>query len=330
MAKRKKKKQSNNGVWIGMGISGAITSIIVIALAMSAGSDPADSQSGKITQASLALQVLDTSSLPVLGEGPTASGSLDELLSLINESAYLLRAGGYAEEKEAKAREIIEALHGAAASDFPANLLDSKIPPKRFESSELRNDLEALGKAISTRIDEHNEMDEFEGAQAIAVSYLKLGEQVFDKNKRLKPRQRGLAMMRAALSKLRRINQLRFESGDIDTDLRDKTFESIALWNEAIGDFEKVWNSKLKVIEAVKNVNTADIILVANEDEDISFRAFATLRLGYAYYERGDEANRAAITGAIESLKSDADPLVATAAKEADSIEREEYHELRK
>lgn len=291
---------------------------------------PADSVSGAITETNLAKQTLDTADLPSLGTPPAGTGSLEELLKIVNASKNVMRAGGFEEEKKAKSREIIAALHGAAGSDLPAGAFDAKIPPKYFESSDLRNDLEALGKAIRTRVNEHIENAEFDEAQGIAVSYLVLGQKIFETNTRLKPRQRGLAMMKGALSTMRRINQARFEDGEIDQDERNQLNEQVAKWSTEIGRFENVWNSKLKAIEAVTDVNVADIVKVAEEDEDVTFRAFAALRLGYAFFERGDQGNQAAIKSAIESLKSDSNPLVAKAAKEADSIEREEYYELRK
>ncbi len=101
-------------------------------------------------------------------------------------------------------------------------------------------------------------------------------------------------------------------------------------WMDAIAEFEEPWEAKLKSIDSIASPNTADIIKVAKEDRDLTFRIFGTLRLGYVQYERGDQGNQEAIKAAIEELKGDSEPLVAKMAAQAESIKREEYHELRK
>ena len=98
---------------------------------------------------------------------------------------------------------------------------------------------------------------------------------------------------------------------------------------------EDVWNSKLKPTEGVnasKGIpNISDLIKIAKEDQDPTFRIWASLRLGYALYERGDQGNQKAITAAIEELKLDSNKQVAAAAKAGESIkDSDEYYELRK
>lgn len=328
--RRPKKKTSSNGIWVGSGISAAIVILIAIALYFKFQPGPADSLSGAITDENLAKQTFNTDGLPDLGKAPGGSGSLGELLTKLAETKNMMRSGGFEQEKQALAKEIVQSLHGAAASSIPDQAFDARIPEKRFDAPKLQEEIQALLKASSGEIKRLNEERQFDEAQGIALSYLALGEQVFDKNLRLKSRQAGLGMMRSALRELASITRARYKDGEIEKEAMDKLNAKIMEWIEAIASFEEPWKSKLKSIDSIANPNTADIIKVAKEDQDLTFRIFGTLRLGYVQYERGDQGNQEEIKQAIEALKGDSEPLVAKAAAEAESIKREEYHELRK
>ncbi len=336
MARRKpQKKKSNNGVWVGTGISVSILLLICVALYFKFQPGPPDRSSGAITEANLAKQTLKTDGLPDLGKAPGGTGSFGELMTTIGAAKNVMNAGGFQEEKKAKSAEIVQALHGAAAGSLPANALDNKIPAKYFDSAEMKSNFGVLGKAVRMQVDEHLEKVAFDKAQGVALSYFNLGKQVYEKNIRLKSRQRGLAVMKSALSTLGRINRARYDDGEIEKDELTKANESVMDWNRAIADLEQSWNSKLKPIESVNASkgmpNISDLIKVANEDKDLTFRIFGALRLGYALYERGDQGNQDAIKAAIEELKGDSEKLVAKAAAEGESIkDADEYYELRK
>lgn len=332
--RRPKKKSSNNGVWIGSAISGGIILLICLALFMKTRPGPADDPSGEITEQNLAKQTLETDNLPDLGKAPGGSGSLATLITEANAVKNMLTAGGFEEEKPALAKKVVQALHGAAASKIAQGSLDSKIPPKYFDSPEMKKTFATVGTAVTRTIKTNLEDVEFDSAQGVAMSYLKLGQQIFEKNTRLKSRQRGLAMMQSALKRMRQINRARYDDGEIDEDERNAFDEKIKAWDSAIQAFNDSWNSKLATTEtAVKNKpipNIADIIKIANEDKDLTFRIWAARRLGYALYERGDQGNQEAIKAAIQALKNDSEKLVAEAAADGESINREEYAELRK
>lgn len=334
--RRPKKKSSNNGIWVGSAISAGIVILIAVALYFKFQPGPADKPSGEITEANLAKQTLKTSDLPSLGDAPGGSGSLGALLTEAKAVSNFLGAGGIeVEEKAEKAKPVMQALHGAAASEMGKGLLDANIPPKYFDSPESQSSFAAVGKAVSVTIENHIEKRAFDEAQGIAISYLKLGQKVYENNTRLKSRQRGLALMKSALRKLGEITRARYDDGEIEQDELKARNDKVMEWNNAIKSVEDVWNSKLKTTESVNQKqgipNTADLIKIAKEDEDITFRAWAALRLGYALYERGDQGNQKAIKAAIEELKSDSEKLVADAASAGESIkDSDEYYELRK
>jgi hypothetical protein len=334
--RRPKKKSSNNGIWVGSGISAGIVILISIALFFKFQPGPADNSSGDINETNLAKQTLVTDGLPKLGDAPDGSGSLGTLLTEAKAVQNFITAGGIEDDEKAeKAKPVIEALHGAAASEMGKGILDQQIPEKYFDSPELQSNFGAVGRAISITIKNHLEQVEFDQAEAIAISYLKLGQKVYENNTRLKSRQRGLAVMKSALRKLGDINRARYDDGEIEQDELKTRNDQIMKWNNAIKALEDVWNSKLKPTESVNQKkgipNTADLIRIAKEDEDVTFRAWAALRLGYALFERGDAGNQKAIKAAIEELKGDSVKLVADAAAAGESIkDSDEYYELRK
>ena len=337
-----------------MGISGAISLIIVIALATSAGSDPADRASGKINETNLAKQTLKTNGLPDLGDAPGGEGSLESLLSEAREVRNFITAGGpKPEEKAERAEPVIEALHGAAASTMSKGLLDKKIPAKHFDSPQSQSDFGAVGKAVSITIEEHNRKIEFDEAEAVAISYLLLGQKIYESNTRLKSRQRGLRMMQDALTKLGNVIRARYDDGEIEKDEMTARNKKVMEWMRAVSAVTEVWDSKLRMTEGVATTkqtkmpngemktiplpadkirpNIADLIRIAKEDQDITFRIWAARRLGYALFERGGAGNQAAIKAAIEELKGDSNKQVAAAAADGESIkDADEYYELRK
>ncbi|MBX2851290.1 MAG: hypothetical protein KTR15_06055 [Phycisphaeraceae bacterium] len=334
--RRPKKKPSNNGIWVGSGISCGIVLLIAIALFFKFQPGPADRASGAITDENLAKQTLKTEGLPELGDAPGGSSSLDDLLIEAKKIQNFITAGGIEDQEKAeKAKPVIQALHGAAASEMGKGLLDQQIPVKYFDSPEMKSNFAAVGRAISITIKSHSDQIEFDEAQAIAISYLKLGQKIYENNTRLKSRQRGLAIMKSALRKLGEINKTRYEDGEIEQDELRARNDKVMKWNNAIKAVEDVWNSKLEPTESVNQKkgkpNIGDLIRVAKEDQDVTFRAWAALRLGYALFERGEAGNQKAIKAAIEELKSDSVKLVADAAAAGESIkDSDEYYELRK
>lgn len=334
--KRQPKKKSNNGIWVGSAISGGILLIICVALFFKFQPGPPDRGTGSITEANLAKQTLKSAGLPELGKAPGGNGSLEDLLKEAKAVGNFISAGGVkASEKVEKAKPLIQALHAAAANDMAKGSYDVKIPPKYFDSPEMKSNIGTVGEAVTLTIADHNGRSEFDESQGIAVSYLMLGQKIYESNSRLKARQRGLAIMKGALGKLRGINRDRYEDGEIEKDERNERNAPIMEWDKAIGALETVWNSKFKSTDSVNAKkglpNITDLIKIANEDEDLSFRIWAARRLGYALYERGDQGNQTAIKAAIESLKSDSDKQVAKAAEEGESIkDADEYYELRK
>lgn len=336
MAKRRqpKKKSSSNGIWIGSGISFGIVVLITIAMYFKFQPGPPDRASGAITEENLAKQTLETPGLPDLGQTPASNGSLEKLLAEAGAVEHMLTTGGYEEKKRALAQRVVQALHGAVADGVAKGVLDAKIPPKYFDSPDTKQTFAAVRIAVTKAIQIELEAQNFDAAQIIAVSYLNLGQQIYEGHTRLKSRERGLAIMASALNKMRQINHAQYDDGEIDEAMRQKLDGKVAAWDSAVKAVRQGWNSKLKTTQGVMKSETipniADLIRIAREDKDITFRIWAARRLGYALYERGEPGNQAAIKDALEQLQADENKLVADAAADGASIQREEYAELRK
>ncbi|MEO0474441.1 MAG: hypothetical protein AAF085_00530 [Planctomycetota bacterium] len=337
MARRtQKKKKSNNGIWVGSGVSLAIIMLLTFAFYMKGQPDPPDRPSGAITTETLAKQRLKTSGLPKIAEAPGGSGSLGDLLGEAKAVENFLTAGGPTPaEKAEKAKPVIAALHGAAASDMSKGILDSKIPAKYFDSPEVKSSFSAVGAAVRVTIDNHIEQIEFDQADAVAMSYIKLGQKIFENNTRLKSRERGLAVMESGLLFAGKVIQERLKDGEIDQDEFKERNAKVMEWNRAVSAVRNAWKEKLRPIESVNSEkripNTSDLVRVAKEDEDLTFRIWAARRLGYAMFERKDPGNLEVIKTAIEELKNDSNKQVAKAAAEGEKIkDTDEYYELRK
>ena len=72
--------------------------------------------------------------------------------------------------------------------------------------------------------------------------------------------------------------------------------------------------------------NVADLVRVADLDEDRTFRVFATHQLGYARYERGEAGNQRLIAEAIGRARESNDPLIKAAGLAAGAMTREQFH----
>lgn len=314
------------------GVSGAILVVLCIALYFKMQPGAPDSPTSASSEQNLVKQTLPDD-LPTLVEIEGGEGSIGDLLRTVSEVQTILRSGGFEQEKAEAAKKVIAGLKAASTGTMAEGLLDKRIPEKRFDSPQVKKDLQALTEAVSTYVDEQKKEYTFGPAREAAFSLVLLGKQAFERNTRLKSREAGLAMMTSGLSQLSDVELAAFKDGAIDQDELVARNEKIMEWNDAVKAVQDVWQAKLKTTEGVASKqgipNTADLKKIALEDEDPTFRIYAALRLGYAVYERGDPGNQAFIAETLELLKTSDDKAVAAAAKEGASIEREEYHELR-
>lgn len=330
--RRPKKKKSSAPIWAWTGVSAGVLALICVLLYFTTQPGPPDRATGASAEANLVKQTLPDD-LPTLAEPPSGDSSIDELFSKVAEVQRLMNAGGYEDEKKAAAAGVVQTLKAAASSEMPHGLLDERIPEKRFDAPQVKKDLQALGKAVSTYIDQQLAAFAFDPAREAAFAQVLLGKQIFESNTRLKARQSGLSVMRSGLNHLRDIERAAYDDGAIDQDELKQRNTKIMAWNDAVKNIEDVWNAKLESIETVASKrdrpNTADLKKIAMEDKDPTFRIFAARRMGYARYERGDPGNQAFLAETIELLLNGEDKAVAAAAEDGKAVKRDEYYELK-
>lgn len=335
MARRKPKKKSNNGIWIGTAISLGVICIIAVAFYVKMQPNAVAGTTKSSDEANLVKQTLPTG-LPNFGISPSGNNSTASDLFMTVKAANKIGEGGYEDKPETleQAKQVTDALRMTAASDLKAGFFDKMIKDKEFESDTLSQNIVKLNKAVMLHLDHLRKNFQYDEATRIAEAYLAFGQQAFEKNVKLKARQRGLIMIRYGAQQISLTASEARKDGEWDDKKVDAVFAETKKWIDAVGKVSAAWNAKLSSNESVNSKegkpNVADLVKIANEDEDLTFRIYAALRLGYALYERGDPGNQQAIKAALDELEASDEPKVAAAAKAGRSIkDREEYHELR-
>lgn len=322
------------GMAIGMVISGTILAVVVLVLFMNSRPGGADEGSGNITDTNLAEQKLPDGlpSFELATSNETADA--DALISAGAEANRLSGGGIDIDEYVELTQPVIKTLIVAGSGSLEPGFIDKRTPAKRFESPEVKDAMIGLQKAVSEHIKLLIEQGQYNAAREIASAYHRLGKQMFEKNVRLKARQRGLLIMRSAAQNLGRIGYEANADGVFDDAQYKAIADDTGKWLEAVKQIDDTWNSKLKSTESINAEmdlpNITDIVKIANEDKDRTFRVYAALRLGYALYERGDPGNQKAINAALDKLEKSDDKMVAEAAKAGRSIkDKDEYYSLR-
>jgi hypothetical protein len=102
---------------------------------------------------------------------------------------------------------------------------------------------------------------------------------------------------------------------------------ALCAWSGAINKITTNWDGKIQLIQAVHQPK-GDLMNIAKNDQDPTFRVAATAWLGVAKYNPGSRANEKAINALIANgLKSD-DPDIASAAQAANDFTRDELRKL--
>ena len=143
------------------------------------------------------------------------------------------------------------------------------------------------------------------------------GERLFRHSVRLHNREIGIAVMQAALVNFREM-AVQF----------DEPEETIGAWSRALDKVRATWDPKLKNVLKAAEFNVADMIRLAQADDDRTFRVEATLRLGLAKFRitgRGDER---AVQTAIDEAKASDDWMIQQAGESADALTEEEFRRL--
>ncbi|MEX2214958.1 MAG: hypothetical protein WD768_12560 [Phycisphaeraceae bacterium] len=320
-------KKSSSGLWIGIGISGAILILIVVILLVTLGGNI-----GRTTHYSrdFVLKKHDISSFnrdpankdaeparlsPVAEAGSgDASSQFEALLRYYQDNRAAIDPDGTSAEVGEAILDHFISLQQAGA--VPARSFDGVTPmlPQAkpdFDAALLNMALAGMKRAavLHARPNDESKQRAMDAAKALWV----LGLTMYEKSKRVPLRTMGMELMRAAGTEI-------FNWSGDGTELGD----AITKWVNAMNKFdEEYWGPKSAVIGTLRygepdSPTLGDLVNIAQNDEDPTWRVAATLELGRAKYSRRTSQQDRALQGVISSLQSDKDPAVAEAARVAE------------
>jgi hypothetical protein len=213
---------------------------------------------------------------------------------------------------ERAAELLIDAMD---ASVVEAGLLDDRVPLTIGGGNEAQSHLRRLSHAVLVASDQWKKDQPMEAERA-AAAVVVMGERLITQSQRLALRRAGLAMMQQALPRY----QMLLKQREADT-------ASATIRIDALGRVLETWTPKLQTMYSPE-VNVADLIRIAEKDQDRSWRIAATLWLGYAKFRPDGQANLASLEAAIDRAKQHDDPQIAEAGRAAEAFTRDDFHRL--
>lgn len=272
---------------------------------------------------------------------PTTRGSRDELLDAITlpadlpavdkaaesasgDSASDYRAAidywiaNYDELKNAKPDDkSVLKLHrhilSAAEKGKPAfGFADAYIPLEPGAAPEWHN---APGKITQYMVRGIKDLPDAK-ARKVMLSLWTFGRRLYEDNLRIVPRQAGLGMMQyVALN-----TQARFGA-------EDPVAAAMNQWIPHVDKITSQWEDKVKAIYTY-NASVGDLVRIAENDADKSFRVEALLQMGIAQWTTNVRANINAVHGCLDDFAASGDADLARAARAAKDFTRENVRML--
>lgn len=215
-------------------------------------------------------------------------------------------------------------LHALASGAWPDGFIDSQIDPSDPSAESARQQFLVVQMAAEVCFKLYMDAGEYEQADAIARAQYEFGRRVFTQNVRLRARQYGLGLMQVGLQQVRQVAQAMYGVETIDDAALTEVAEDVQAWEDVLTEIESAWSVKIGAVTSGRP-NVADLVRVAEQDADRSFRVFATHQLGYARFERGEPGNLRLLTEAIQDARSSEDPLVAAAGEASARLTREQF-----
>lgn len=152
----------------------------------------------------------------------------------------------------------------------------------------------------------------------IARAFYAYGERCFRHNTLLQHRMAGLEYMAEGLS---HVNWW-------DVDKHGRSSDEADLASQRYIPILEAWPRKVEIVMDT-DPYVGDLLNIAKNDEDMSWRIAATQRLGVAKYTDGNKGNHRAIASYLAIAKQSDNDLLAKAARAADGLTREEFRRLR-
>lgn len=207
-------------------------------------------------------------------------------------------------------------LQAAAAGKIEYGFLDGHIPVTIGAQPDYGDAVENVYEDVIVRAAELYTRGDTAGARDLAIAVWVFGRRLFEDNVLLYHRVVGLDMMESAGSILFEISA------------KDESLDPAALraWSAAIRKVRDAWQPKLEIIMGI-DPHPGDLVNIALNDQDRTFRIEATLRLGIHRYG-ADRGNRRALQRAIDAAIGGIDPMIAEAGRAADKLTLQEKRRL--
>ena len=215
--------------------------------------------------------------------------------------------------KERLAEDLKDAMAAAKVAD---GLFDEAIPYAPMPQPELGNALARVPDLVLAYARGRYEVGKNAAATEATRAVWAFGYRLFRNSERLYNRRQGLGMLRAATRQLTTM-------GD-RVGLDEKRIER---WGSRIQEIHRIWRRKLRLVRSSKP-HVGDLLHVAREDGDVTFRIAAILHLGVAKFAPGTPGNEQAIKRTIRQAVESDNPAIARAGKAAEAFTKEQLRRL--
>jgi hypothetical protein len=219
--------------------------------------------------------------------------------------------------KELSKKLIDKMIEAMNAGKVPESFLDNQFPYSLIERPKYEDALEMVPFVLlweaNNRLRDDDKARAFEATKAAFA----LLDRAYRKNHRFEVR--GIAL------------QLMNECGNTMfalTDGEGELFKRMQKYQKPIKDVELHWQSKMEVIGNIRP-HIGDVINMARNDQDLTFRIRAVQWLAVAKFRPGGRGNVRAIAQAIADAKLDPNPMIQDAAKMAEQFTIQEYRKIK-
>lgn len=292
---------------IGFVISVAIVVVAGAAVAIALKGGAADTPTQASSEAALAALTLPTD----LPEVFTPSNP-DIESSFIYEKAFVLYTMNRSQfERDEPPKELVDQLakliiDASNAGKVLDGFLDRHIPVEPSASPDFEDAYEGIATVLLGEAAARADAGDNAGAAAISRGVFAMGYRGFANNTRLYPRLTGLMFMRSTVPAVTYWGEADLEG-----------------WDPALETIEEAWLKKIQIVRGVEP-NLGDLVKIAQNDGDETFRVEGMLQLGLVQWNPKTSGNERAIDKAIVAGQASGDPLMKQAADAAAATTRED------
>ncbi len=209
---------------------------------------------------------------------------------------------------------LVEAMHrGKVKNGF----LDGHIPVQPGARAQYEDALETIPGVVLQRAYQLYEEGDPARAVEVAKAVWVLGRRAFESNVRLYNRSTGLVVMIDSGQMLHAWAQ---EVDSLDPD-------AIAAWANGLNELERTFRKKEELIKG-HEPHVGDLLNIARNDQDPTFRVAAILKLGVVKFNPGNRGNARVIDQTLDRSANDPDPLIAKAAQAAQAVTEDQLHRI--